>query len=140
MDGDNEMDDDDFEEDADETMEHEEGDGAASASPHPAVLPGAIPPTDCLFCPHHSHSLLKNLAHMTKVHSFFLPDLEFLINLKGLICYLGEWKSISVIKSSIVLPRVAEYLYTVSLLDGLCTLVGKHVFFYNHILPRENNL
>lgn len=90
VDGDNDMDDDDFEEDADETMEHEEGDGAASASPHHAVLPGAIPPTDCLFCPHHSHSLLKNLAHMTKVHSFFLPDLEFLINLKGLICYLGE--------------------------------------------------
>ncbi|MEQ2209886.1 hypothetical protein XENOCAPTIV_005374, partial [Xenoophorus captivus] len=35
-------------------------------------------------------SLLKNVAHMTTVHSFFIPDVEFLVNLKGLIRYLGE--------------------------------------------------
>lgn len=51
---------------------------------------GAIPITDCLFCPHHSSSLVKNVAHMTKVHSFFLPDVEYLSDLKGLIKYLGE--------------------------------------------------
>ncbi|MEQ2169132.1 hypothetical protein GOODEAATRI_021761 [Goodea atripinnis] len=52
-------------------------------------LPGSIPVTDCLFCSHHSKSLLKNVAHMTTVHSFFIPDVEFLVNLKGLIRYLG---------------------------------------------------
>uniref|UniRef100_A0A3P9AA06 Cytoplasmic 60S subunit biogenesis factor ZNF622 n=1 Tax=Esox lucius TaxID=8010 RepID=A0A3P9AA06_ESOLU len=82
--------DDDFDEDADETMEVEGGRCTMSSVSHPSSLPGAIPITDCLFCPHHSHSLLKNLAHMTKVHSFFLPDLEYLIDLKGLIRYLGE--------------------------------------------------
>ncbi|KAL2779835.1 zinc finger protein 622 [Daubentonia madagascariensis] len=51
---------------------------------------GAIPVTDCLFCPHHSSSLMKNVAHMTKVHSFFIPDIEYLSDLKGLIKYLGE--------------------------------------------------
>ncbi|XP_076972999.1 cytoplasmic 60S subunit biogenesis factor ZNF622 isoform X1 [Tamandua tetradactyla] len=51
---------------------------------------GAIPITDCLFCPHHSCSLMKNVAHMTKVHSFFIPDIEYLSDLKGLIKYLGE--------------------------------------------------
>ncbi|XP_029073763.1 zinc finger protein 622 [Monodon monoceros] len=51
---------------------------------------GAIPITDCLFCPHHSSSLTKNVAHMTKVHSFFIPDVEYLSDLKGLIKYLGE--------------------------------------------------
>lgn len=51
---------------------------------------GAIPVTDCLFCPHHSSSLVKNVAHMTKVHSFFIPDIEYLSDLKGLIKYLGK--------------------------------------------------
>ncbi|XP_012498244.1 PREDICTED: zinc finger protein 622 [Propithecus coquereli] len=51
---------------------------------------GAIPVTDCLFCSHHSSSLVKNVAHMTKVHSFFIPDIEYLSDLKGLIKYLGE--------------------------------------------------
>ena len=44
---------------------------------------------DCLFCPHHSSSLEKNLSHMTVSHSFFLPDPEFISNLEGLMCYLG---------------------------------------------------
>ncbi|XP_038202236.1 zinc finger protein 622-like [Arvicola amphibius] len=52
--------------------------------------PGAIPVTDCLFCSHHSNSLLKNVAHMTKIHSFFIPDKEYFSDLKGLIKYLGE--------------------------------------------------
>lgn len=51
---------------------------------------GAIPITDCLFCSHHSSSLVKNVAHMTKIHSFFIPDIEYLSDLKGLITYLGE--------------------------------------------------
>ncbi|KAK2117652.1 hypothetical protein P7K49_004538 [Saguinus oedipus] len=51
---------------------------------------GAIPITDCLFCSRHSSSLMKNVAHMTKVHSFFIPDIEYLSDIKGLITYLGE--------------------------------------------------
>ncbi|XP_012863965.2 zinc finger protein 622 [Echinops telfairi] len=51
---------------------------------------GAIPVTDCLFCSHHSSSLMKNVAHMTKAHSFFIPDVEYLCDLKGLLHYLGE--------------------------------------------------
>lgn len=81
---DEEMEDD---EDAEETMDQEEG---GSDAPHPAALPGSIPVTDCLFCSHHSRSLVKNVAHMTKVHSFFIPDVEFVVDLKGLIRYLGE--------------------------------------------------
>lgn len=50
----------------------------------------AIPVTNCLFCSHHSSSLMKNVAHMTKVHSFFIPDIEYLVDLRGLIQYLGE--------------------------------------------------
>lgn len=73
-----------------ETMDQEEGDSAGASDSRPAPLLGSVPVTDCLFCSHHSKSLLKNLAHMTKVHSFFIPDLEFLVDLRGLIQYLGE--------------------------------------------------
>ncbi|XP_033991965.1 zinc finger protein 622-like isoform X2 [Trematomus bernacchii] len=83
----------DEEEEEEETMDQEEGAAAAVSAPRPAALPGSIPVTDCLFCSHHSKSLMKNVAHMTRVHSFFIPDLEFLVDLKGLMRYLGElWR------------------------------------------------
>ncbi|KFO24852.1 Zinc finger protein 622 [Fukomys damarensis] len=84
--------------DSEEEMELEDTEGLGDleepdakegeARESPAL--GAIPVTDCLFCSHHSSSLMKNLAHMTKVHSFFIPDIEYLSDLKGLIKYLGE--------------------------------------------------
>ncbi|KAM6989932.1 cytoplasmic 60S subunit biogenesis factor ZNF622 [Tautogolabrus adspersus] len=76
--------------DEEEVMDHEEGDPAASSDPQAAALPGSIPVTECLFCSHHSRTLMKNVSHMTKVHGFFIPDVEFVIDLKGLIRYLGE--------------------------------------------------
>ncbi|CAF4784448.1 unnamed protein product [Pieris macdunnoughi] len=49
-----------------------------------------IKPQDCLFCGHHSKNMVKNLRHMSVTHSFFIPDVEYCIDLKGLILYLGE--------------------------------------------------
>ncbi|XP_020512307.2 cytoplasmic 60S subunit biogenesis factor ZNF622 [Labrus bergylta] len=74
------------EDEEEEAMDHE----AAGSDPQPAALPGSIPVTECLFCSHHSRTLMKNVSHMTKVHGFFIPDVEFVIDLKGLIRYLGE--------------------------------------------------
>ncbi|XP_015118689.1 zinc finger protein 622 [Diachasma alloeum] len=45
---------------------------------------------NCLFCSHHSRSGVKNLKHMTEAHSFFIPDPEYCVDLKGLLEYLGE--------------------------------------------------
>ncbi|KAK1172134.1 zinc finger protein 622-like [Acipenser oxyrinchus oxyrinchus] len=79
----------DLEEDLeDEEMEEEFEQGETTNSE--GTPPGAIAVTDCLFCSHHSRSLMKNLAHMTKVHSFFIPDIEFLVDLRALLQYLGE--------------------------------------------------
>lgn len=78
-------------EDGEETMDQEEADSTNQSDPHSAALPGSIPITNCLFCSHHSKTLMKNVTHMTKVHSFFIPDVEFLVDLKGLIRYLGEF-------------------------------------------------
>ncbi|XP_043251197.1 zinc finger protein 622 [Colletes gigas] len=45
---------------------------------------------DCLFCNHHSRSLVRNLKHMTIAHSFFIPDPEYCTDIKGILTYLGE--------------------------------------------------
>lgn len=45
---------------------------------------------NCLFCSHHSATLLKNVKHMSLAHSFFVPDIDYCVNLKGLLSYLGE--------------------------------------------------
>lgn len=76
-----------------EAAMEEEDDPAAPSDSQPAALPGSLPVTDCLFCSRHSRSLMKNVAHMTKDHSFFIPDVEFLVDLRGLIRYLGEFAS-----------------------------------------------
>ncbi|KAJ8311227.1 hypothetical protein KUTeg_011221, partial [Tegillarca granosa] len=50
----------------------------------------AIGIEECLFCSHISSSLEENTKHMTVKHGFFIPDFEYLIDLEGLITYLGE--------------------------------------------------
>ncbi|KAJ3104743.1 hypothetical protein HDU97_008922 [Phlyctochytrium planicorne] len=49
-----------------------------------------LEPTDCLFCTSRSSTVEENMSHMAHVHSFFIPDLEYLSDLPGLIKYLGE--------------------------------------------------
>ncbi|KAL5485189.1 REI1 [Sanghuangporus weigelae] len=49
-----------------------------------------LSPRDCLFCPDKSSSLEENVVHMSAAHSFFVPDADYLVNLPGLITYLGE--------------------------------------------------
>lgn len=44
----------------------------------------------CLFCDFQSSNVLKNLKHMSVVHSFFIPDREYCIDLHGLLKYLHE--------------------------------------------------
>lgn len=45
---------------------------------------------ECLFCTHKAATFEDNMTHMTKAHSFFIPDIEYLADLRGLINYLGE--------------------------------------------------
>ncbi|KAI5778149.1 C2H2 type zinc-finger-domain-containing protein [Geopyxis carbonaria] len=44
----------------------------------------------CLFCPYVSPSLTLNVSHMTKAHGLFIPEASYLIDLAGLISYLGK--------------------------------------------------
>lgn len=45
---------------------------------------------DCIFCGEHSEDLVENVKHMSTVHTFFIPDTEFITDLEGLLLYLGE--------------------------------------------------
>ncbi|KAI8515485.1 hypothetical protein Bbelb_062980 [Branchiostoma belcheri] len=44
----------------------------------------------CLFCVREGGDLDDNMQHMTVEHSFYIPDVEYLVDLEGLIKYLGE--------------------------------------------------
>ncbi|KAJ7713950.1 C2H2 type zinc-finger-domain-containing protein [Mycena maculata] len=55
-----------------------------------AAARARLSPNACLFCPHESSTLDDNLTHMSSAHSFFIPDAEYLIDIQGLIAYLGE--------------------------------------------------
>lgn len=50
----------------------------------------AIVNTHCLFCTAPSSTVENNLKHMSSEHSFFVPDLEYLVDVEGLLTYLGE--------------------------------------------------
>lgn len=50
----------------------------------------AVPVTDCLFCGTVSTDIEGNLRHMSDCHSFFIPDLEFVADVEGLLSYLGQ--------------------------------------------------
>lgn len=45
---------------------------------------------ECLFCEHRSENIVKNMEHMSVVHSFFIPDTEFCTDLPNLMVYLAE--------------------------------------------------
>lgn len=45
---------------------------------------------ECLFCPHESTDMEQSLAHMSKHHGFFIPDLDYMVDVKGFIGYLCE--------------------------------------------------
>lgn len=55
-----------------------------------AAARARLSPSHCLFCSHKSSHLDDNLTHMSTIHSFFIPDAEYLIDITGLITYLGE--------------------------------------------------
>ena len=46
--------------------------------------------SECLFCSKKSEDMESSLVHMSKAHGFFIPDLDYIADVKGLIGYLCE--------------------------------------------------
>ena len=56
-----------------------------------AAARARLSPTQCIFCTAPpANSLEENLEHMSREHGFFVPDADFLVDLVGLVTYLGE--------------------------------------------------
>jgi len=68
----------------------DQGGGELSLQDRIAAARNKLSPTHCLFCPSESSSLPDNLSHMASTHGFFVPDADYLVDLPGLITYLGE--------------------------------------------------
>ena len=47
-------------------------------------------PSDCLFCTQRLPTIEACLQHMSTLHSFFIPDQDYLSDLSGLLAYLAE--------------------------------------------------
>lgn len=69
---------------------------SGDSTPTPSEAPGkeeqqqALALEACLFCPYVSPSLTLNVSHMTKAHGLFIPEASYLVDLTGLITYLGQ--------------------------------------------------
>ena len=50
----------------------------------------SLPLEECLFCNYTSPTLQLNVSHMSKAHGLFIPEQNYLVDLQGLIRYLGE--------------------------------------------------
>ena len=56
-----------------------------------ASVRSRIAPSQCLFCSALTfESIDESVSHMASTHSFFIPDLEYLVDLSGLLSFLGE--------------------------------------------------
>ncbi|KAJ1960060.1 pre-60S factor rei1 [Dipsacomyces acuminosporus] len=60
-----------------------------------AAAPRLNPDSDCLFCKYKSESFESNMEHMSAAHSLFIPDLEYVVDLRGLIKYLADKISVA---------------------------------------------
>lgn len=49
-----------------------------------------LPLEECLFCGYNSPTLALNVSHMSKAHGLFIPEQSYLVDLPGLVRYLGE--------------------------------------------------
>jgi len=69
-------------------------DDAASTEPNndtdEEFTPEPLDITECLFCPHDSVDVESSLRHMARSHGFMIPDLDYLVDVKGLVSYLCE--------------------------------------------------
>ncbi|GFT77304.1 zinc finger protein 622 [Nephila pilipes] len=70
-------------------VEDDEGEWESVADSDDEMKRIVIDTNDCLFCDHQSESTEGNVSHMTKEHSFFIPDIEYLTDLDGLIASLA---------------------------------------------------
>lgn len=61
---------------------------------HVETAPSRLALEDCLFCAMRFESMDMAIDHMRCMHSFYIPDMDFLVNLPGLMRYLADKLSV----------------------------------------------
>lgn len=72
-----------------EDIEEEEWDDYDEEVEEAEMLARVIDDDTCLFCNKKSSNIHKNIEHMNLYHGFFIPEEQYLIDLEGLMEYLG---------------------------------------------------
>lgn len=67
-----------------------EADIDAAIEKHVASAKGRLEISDCLYCPQRFESLEDCIGHMHLTHSFYIPDIDYLKDLPGLMRFLGD--------------------------------------------------
>lgn len=77
--------------DAENTMEVIEGEAPEKIETEKNVIPdkNEYELNECFFCNNMSENIEGNLEHMLKIHGFFIPEAEYLVNIEGLLKYIG---------------------------------------------------
>ena len=71
-----------------------EADIDAAIEKHVASVKGRLEITDCLYCPQRFESLEDCIGHMHFAHSFYIPDIDYLQDLPGLMRHLCDKVSV----------------------------------------------
>lgn len=66
-----------------------EDDGGSDWSDVDSEADEGVPVGNCLFCEQHFKDSTKCVSHMLRTHGFFIPDVEYCVDLEGLLHYLG---------------------------------------------------
>ncbi|KAI8803528.1 C2H2 type zinc-finger-domain-containing protein [Cladochytrium replicatum] len=67
--------------------------------------------TDCIFCPAHLPTFEANMEHMAKQHSFFVPDIDYLLSARGLLQYLQD--KVTVFQQCVYCGEKGRTMYSV---------------------------
>lgn len=62
----------------------------AAIEKHVSSVKGRLELSDCLYCPSHFESMEECIAHMHLNHSFYIPDIDYLKDLPGLMRHLAD--------------------------------------------------
>ncbi|RZC37561.1 zinc finger protein 622, partial [Asbolus verrucosus] len=85
---------------------------------------------DCLFCLHHSRNFIKNLEHMTIAHSFFIPDIEYCIDIQGFMCLWCNEKGRSFYSSDAARKHMIDKGHCKMLHEGVT--LAEYVDYYDY--------
>lgn len=66
----------------------------AAIDTHMAGSKDRLELSDCLYCPSHFESMEKCIEHMHMSHSFYIPDIDYLKDLPGLMRFLADKVSV----------------------------------------------